>query len=262
MSDRQFERAVLDWLADGSDRTPPRAIDGVLLAVRSTPQERELAIPRRFTTMTSSMRLLAAAIAVMAIIGGGAIWYVGQTNPPPTSTDSPIPTFAATPTALPSPSPVPAPSTEVVLGWPSTGENEPGLYSWDGRRCARNCIPGFMHNGYGSGDVAITIAELPDEPSDAGATAVSIAGRTGLYRRIVEAEPSFSLLNLSIYEEWFVQIDGIWVAISLHVRSGASDADLADAHAIIDSLRYERTDQPTRGFRLTFRLTNGEWDSG
>ena len=29
MSDRQFERAVIDWLEDGIDRMPERAIDGV-----------------------------------------------------------------------------------------------------------------------------------------------------------------------------------------------------------------------------------------
>ena len=38
---RDFDRAVDRWLDDGSDATPPHVIDGVLLAVRSTPQERD-----------------------------------------------------------------------------------------------------------------------------------------------------------------------------------------------------------------------------
>jgi hypothetical protein len=259
MSDRTFERAVLDWLEDGSDRTPPPAIDAVLLAVKTTPQERELAIPRRFTTMTSSVRLLAAAIALMAVVGGGAIWYVGLTNPPPTPTQSPIPSSTPAPTA----SQGPTPSPEVALGWPTTGMNGPGLYSWDGRRCAgRSCIPGFMHDGYGPNNVAITIAELPENPVAAGSTAVTIAGHSGLYRRIVEPEPSFALDGKLGVEEWIVEIDGVVVAIRLYAKQGTSEADLADAHAIIDSMRYERTGQPTRGFRLIFTLTTEHWDSG
>jgi hypothetical protein len=47
MSDQLFERAVRDWLDDGSDKTPPTAIEAVLLAAKTTPQERVLGIPRR-----------------------------------------------------------------------------------------------------------------------------------------------------------------------------------------------------------------------
>ena len=36
--DRAFERAVDDWLEDGSDRTPRPAVDAVLLAIKTTPQ--------------------------------------------------------------------------------------------------------------------------------------------------------------------------------------------------------------------------------
>jgi hypothetical protein len=265
MTDRAFERAVRDWLAAGTDRTPKPAIDAVLLAIRTTPQEREPGIPRRFTTMTSFLRLLAAAIAVVAVVGGGAIWYIGQsTHPSPEpSTRSPSPSLASDPTASPSRSEAPAPSGQVARGWPSTGTNPPGLYSWDGRRCAgQDCSQNFMHNGYGSGDVAITIAVLPESPVAAGATAVTVAGHSGLYRRSVGSEPPLAPFDMPRFEEWIVDIDGVWVAITLYAQPDTSDADLADAHAIIDSMRYEPSTGNPLGFRLVFRLTNAAWDSG
>ena len=35
-NDRVFERAILDWLEEGPDRTPPAAVDAVLLATNHT----------------------------------------------------------------------------------------------------------------------------------------------------------------------------------------------------------------------------------
>ena len=95
MSDQLFERAVRDWLEDGSDRTPRPAIDAVLLAVKTTRQERDLRIPRRFTQMPTYMRL-AAGIAIVAVVGVGALAYFNggpNTGAPPT----PAPTTQATP---------------------------------------------------------------------------------------------------------------------------------------------------------------------
>lgn len=108
MSDRQFERAVLDWLGDGSDRTPPLAIDAVLLAVRTTPQERAPRIPRRFNSMPTSLRL-AAAFALVAVVGFGALVYVG-TGPGPSPSNP-----TTTPTVMETPIPTPVP-TEVARG--------------------------------------------------------------------------------------------------------------------------------------------------
>ena len=46
-SDRDFETTTAEWLNAGADTTPPHLIDAVLLAARSTPQERALRIPLR-----------------------------------------------------------------------------------------------------------------------------------------------------------------------------------------------------------------------
>jgi hypothetical protein len=97
MSDRSFERAVHDWLEDGSDRTSRAAIDAVLLAVKTTPQEREPWIPRRFTTMPTYMRL-AAAFAVVAVVGFGAlISFGGRASVGAT----PTPSTSVSPSAMP-----------------------------------------------------------------------------------------------------------------------------------------------------------------
>lgn len=118
MSDQLFERAVRKWLEGGSDRTPPPAIDAVLLAIKTTPQERDLRIPRRFNLMPTYFRLAAVA-AVIAIVGVGALSYrggpsgfAGATTPvPPTA--SPAPTSSPVPTAVPTPTLGPIDTT----GW-------------------------------------------------------------------------------------------------------------------------------------------------
>jgi len=104
MSDRLFDRAVRDWLDDGSDRTPPAAIDAVLLAVTTTPQERDLRILRRTTQMPTYVRL-AAGIAIVAVVGVGALMYIGNSpgvGGAPTPSPTPTPVASAAPSAPPS----------------------------------------------------------------------------------------------------------------------------------------------------------------
>ena len=103
MSDRLFDRAVRDWLDDGSDRTPPAAINAVLLAVTTTPQERDLRIPRRTTQMPTYVRL-AAGIAIVAVVGVGALMYIGNSpgvGGAPTPSPTPTPVASAAPSLAP-----------------------------------------------------------------------------------------------------------------------------------------------------------------
>lgn len=171
--------------------------------------------------------------------------------------DSPNSTAIPTPSVADSPAPtasVPNASVmegEVVRGWPTTSQNPAGVYSWDGSSCAGiNCIVGFMHNGYGSGSVDITIERAGEGATvDEGAEAVTVAGHDGIYQRI-DART----------EEWIVTIDGTTIAIRLRAE-GATPTELAEAHAIIDSMRTETRDT-NLGFRLVFTLTTDDWDSG
>jgi hypothetical protein len=142
MSEGTFEHAVREWLDAGSDRTPADAIDAVLLAVKTTPQERDLRIPRRFTLMASSMRL-AAGVALAAIVGVAALALLNQTSSvgrAPTPTPQPSATAGAVASPAPSPTtePTAPPSTftssrygysiDLPAGW--TGY--PAFVSWDG----------------------------------------------------------------------------------------------------------------------------------
>jgi hypothetical protein len=90
-SNRDFERAVDRWLDDGSDATPPHLIDAVLLAARSTPQERQFRVPWRTASMTPYLRV--AAVIALVVLGSTAAFTLGPKG------------FGGT-NATPSPSPV------------------------------------------------------------------------------------------------------------------------------------------------------------
>ena len=146
------------------------------------------------------------------------------------------------------------PVGELINGWPSTTQNPAGQYSWDGggRTCADrlSCVHGFMHNGYASGHVNIYIRGTPERPNPNKGQTVTVAGHDALYRRTGTGT-----------EEWIVGIQRATLAISLEAEPGASDADLAEAHAIIQSMRTEPRDTKL-GFRLVFTLMTNAWDSG
>jgi hypothetical protein len=104
--DHDFEHATREFLDDGSDRTPAATIDAVLLAVRTTPQERDLRIPWRTAPMSNPIRLV-AAIAVIVVAGVAAFNLFGPSpdiggvgaGGEPSASPSPAPTSTPTPTA-------------------------------------------------------------------------------------------------------------------------------------------------------------------
>jgi hypothetical protein len=255
-----FNRLARAWLEEGPASLSDRALEAALEEVHVTRQRRVLRAPWRPLNMPAFTRASAvAAMALVLVVGGGAIWYAGQrTHPsPPTSADSPAPTPASSAARSPAASP-----SEKVGGWPATSANGPGLYSWGSGACASsNCAYGFMHNGNSSADVAITIRAIPEPPVAPGASAATIAGHTGLYRPNVDADPSTDIAGLGRLEEWIVDIDGTSVMITLYAEPYTTDGHLAEAHAIIESMRYEPQTNPL-GFRLVFRIVTSDWDSG
>jgi hypothetical protein len=108
-----------------------------------------------------------------------------------------------------------------------------------------------MHNGYGSGDLEIRISSVGSLSGDG--EAVTVAGHDGIYRSVELAG--------SLREEWVVDIDGTRIAVYLKSAPGTSEIELAEAHAIIASMRTEPRDTDL-GFRLVFTLTTNDWDSG
>ncbi|MFI5225608.1 MAG: hypothetical protein ACHQ3P_02920 [Candidatus Limnocylindrales bacterium] len=108
--DRSLERAARSWIETGPTRAPEGAVQRALLLIETTPQERDLRIPRRFTAMTLSARVVAAAVIGVLVIGGA--FYMlrpGQANlgpagaptPSSQSTASAAPTSGATPSSAP-----------------------------------------------------------------------------------------------------------------------------------------------------------------
>ena len=134
MTERSFDRAVRGWLESGSDRTPPGAFDAVLLAIKTTPQERDLRIPRRFTLMSASTRLVATT-AIVAVVGVGTLVYLGSVSPGPGGSPPPAPPTPAVTATSADPSVAPsmafeAPFSSAVFGYdaryPLGWEVEPG----------------------------------------------------------------------------------------------------------------------------------------
>lgn len=95
-SKSDFDRAVDQWLDDGSDATPPEVIDAVLLAVRSTPQERRSWWPAwRTNRMNTYAKLIVAAAAVLVVAIGVYQFLPGRsgfggTNATPSPTSPPL----------------------------------------------------------------------------------------------------------------------------------------------------------------------------
>lgn len=114
--DRAFERGTRSWLEAGSDSTPAAAIDAVLLAVRTTPQERDLRIPRRIATMPTPLRLV-AAIAIFTVVGLAAVSLFKAS--PIGSSPTTSPTVLASPTTPPSATPIPSPTHRPTAAPPS-----------------------------------------------------------------------------------------------------------------------------------------------
>jgi hypothetical protein len=205
-------------------------------------------VRRRLTAVTVS------AVAVAAIaIGGSALGPDDATPSPAPALPSETPTIEPTP-GTPDASPaasVPRVPSEEVRGWPTTSRNRAGAYSWDGDTCAysKSCIRGFMHNGYGSGDVKITL-----EPGEGrvpeGWTPTTVAGRQGAYRQVN-----------AFQEVWWVEIHGTALEIRLTTKPGTKHSEIEEGRAIVASMYTEK--RPTElGWRLVFILTTNDWDSG
>ncbi len=243
MTDERLDRLLRQILAERAEDVAATAVSADAMAELISIGQRPVVIGRRWV-------LLAAAAMLTALVIGSALAVGGAVPLPWLQLPAPLPS-AAPDDEVVAPLRSPTPDSEVVHGWPDTTENEAGVYSWHGGACGMSCIMGFMHNGYGAGNVQIQIEALGDRaiPDDV-ATAVTVAGHDAIYRRIDAFE-----------EEWIVDIDGTTIAIHLMAEPDAGEAELAEAHAIVDSMRTEPQENRL-GFRLIFSITTNDWDSG
>jgi hypothetical protein len=101
--DRSLERAARSWLENGPTQAPDRAVEAALLRIQTTPQERDLRIPWRFSTMSTPARVATAAVIGVLVVGGaffilGRPGQSGVGGPGPTATSTQTPTQTPTPT--------------------------------------------------------------------------------------------------------------------------------------------------------------------
>jgi TolB protein len=106
--DRSLERAARSFIEAGPTQAPDRAVEAALLKIETTPQERDLRIPRRFPSMTTLARLAVAAVLGVLLVGG-AIYYFGMPGGPTVGGPGPGPS----PSAPPSPTSSSSPSAAV-----------------------------------------------------------------------------------------------------------------------------------------------------
>jgi len=113
------ERILDAFLAAEADRLADRVIDAALADVARTRQRRAMRTPWRFLLMPVLTRGSGiAAIALVAVVGAGTLFYVNS-NPPGGVGAGPTPVPTVAPTVAPTLSPSPS-STEVapgITGW-------------------------------------------------------------------------------------------------------------------------------------------------
>lgn len=113
-ADRDVTRIVRSWLEDGATRLPDHVLDRVLDDLPATPQHRPWWSVRRVPRMNSTLKMVLAAAAVVAVAVGGIYALSPQggsgIGSAPTASPSPV----ASPSPAVSPSPSPSPSSRAV----------------------------------------------------------------------------------------------------------------------------------------------------
>ncbi len=123
MTDQRKLNAILDaFFVDGTDELADRVIDDALDEIDRTQQRHALRLPRRFSAMTISPRLVAAAVLGVLALGGA--FYLSR--PDQAVVSSPSQSATSNPTLTPSPTTslpavvAPNPSRQASTPSPST----------------------------------------------------------------------------------------------------------------------------------------------
>ena len=198
--DRSLERAARSWLETGPTQAPDRAVEAALLRIETTPQERDLRIPRRFTVMPIFARVAAAAVLGALLVGGAVYLFspggrsgVGAPVPSPTSVSTP----ATTPSLVASPAVASDALPPALWGaWQSpAGQSITGLY--DANESIQLTIDSndgqhawieTLHGGTGFRSVVHEVSAdeiklvTPSPSNDQGVTQTCTEGQVGHYR--------------------------------------------------------------------------------
>jgi hypothetical protein len=134
--DRDFDEMAAEWLEAGSDATPQSVIDAVILAIRTTPQERGLRVPWRTLFMRQPAYTVAAA-ALLAVVGVGAFYAFGRgpnfglgVTSSPTTSERQTPTPTASPIDTTGWTNVESSRYGFTIGYPPSWTYEPADHDW------------------------------------------------------------------------------------------------------------------------------------
>lgn len=246
MNDRNLDQLLDAWLDLGPDIAPDRVHSAIALEVRRTRQAARWSqwAAERFPPMNAFAKLAiaAAGVVVVAVVGLNLLSrnsaFVGS------------PAVSPSPSSSCSPSPRPSPTVggPNVQGWPGARTNAAGLYSW-----AMGDDAGMHRATDNSVGVSITFSTSANAYESGPPTPVTVAGCSGTYQKL-------SLGSDGTTEVWIVEMGGKRVTILVQAPRTATPAQLAEAYAIIKSIRYEPAPFGV-GFALIFTLPDG-WDSG
>ena len=110
------ERILDAYLAPEADRLPDRVLDAALADIARTPQRRALRVPWRFPNMPALSRATGiAAVALVAVVGAGALFYLTSNRPGGAASESTSAPTTSAPTTAPTPG-----ASEVapgITGW-------------------------------------------------------------------------------------------------------------------------------------------------
>jgi hypothetical protein len=127
-TDRDVNRIVRSWLAEGRTTIPDRVLDTVLDQLPTTPQRRAWWPARRLTDMSAPIRLVLAGAAAVLVVGmiGITLWPKSGAGPGSAQSPGPTPSSSPTPSTSPGPSSSPRPTVSGVAL--RDGPLTPGTY--------------------------------------------------------------------------------------------------------------------------------------
>ncbi len=100
-TDRDLDRIVRAWLADGPEELSDRVIDAAVDQVHLTRQRRTFGVPWRLPTMTTPARIATAAV-IGVLVFGGTLLFFGRPGQPAVGGAAATPSASVAPTTAPS----------------------------------------------------------------------------------------------------------------------------------------------------------------
>jgi hypothetical protein len=174
---REIDRVLDAFLAEGTGEVADRVIDAALDQIDHTRQRRALRMPRRFSTMTTPIRLAAAAVIGVLAVGGAL--YLTRPGQPAVGGPGPALGASASP-SQPAATPIPAPAASTAKASPMalTGPLGAGRQIHTATLLADGRV--VIAGGFDFADLPLASASLYDPTTNLSSPTGSMAAARGL----------------------------------------------------------------------------------